>query len=262
MAIEVFNRYENKYMVNENILGKLCGRLNDYMEADEYNKNGKAYTITNLYYDTQDNHLIRTSLSKPKYKEKLRLRAYGVPDTYGKVYVEIKKKFAGLTNKRRSALILSEAYKFLETGVLPEEKQYQNRQVLSEIRYMLETHDLQPALYLAYDRIAYFGIGQRDLRISFDCNIRTRRHDLKLESGDYGKPLLENGQWLMEVKAAHSLPIWLCDLLSEYKVYPTSFSKYGVEYRQSLETKKSQKIFSFIPSISALPQTAAIAVAR
>lgn len=262
MAIEVFNRYENKYIVHEKILGELLDRLSEYMDADAYNKCGKAYTITNLYYDTPNNHLIRTSLSKPKYKEKLRLRAYGVPDAYGKVYLEIKKKVNGLTNKRRSAMILSEAYQFLETGVLPEKKQYQNRQVLSEVKYMLEMHELRPALYLAYDRIAYFGIGQRDLRISFDQKIRTRRYDLKLEPGDYGKPLLDNGQWLMEVKAAHSLPIWLCHLLSIYKIYPTSFSKYGVEYQQTLETKKTPKIFSFTPAMPELPRTAAIVATR
>jgi SPX domain protein involved in polyphosphate accumulation len=247
MVIEVFNRYENKYMLGQDILERVQGRLAEYMELDEYNKQHETYTISNLYYDTPDNHLIRTSLQKPKYKEKLRLRAYGIPNENTKVYVEIKKKFRGLVNKRRSAMQLAEAYEFLQTGIIPDEKPCQNRQVLREIAYILESHDLNPALYIAYDRKAFFGVGQHDLRISFDTNIRTRRFDLSLEAGDYGKLLLPQEQWLMEIKSSQSIPVWLSKMLSEYKIYPKSFSKYGAEYKQMLELNKPQVIYTFIP---------------
>lgn len=249
MAIEIFNRYETKYILNASVYEKVQSRISEYMELDEYNKQNETYTISNLYYDTSDNYLIRTSLQKPNYKEKLRLRAYGVPNMDEKVYVEIKKKVAGLVNKRRSSLKLNEAYDFLQTGIIPDEKPYQNRQVLKEISYMLEIHDLLPMLYLAYDRRAYFGIGQQDLRISFDCNIRTRRYDLFLESGDYGSPLLNENQWLMEIKSAQSIPVWLGRLLSEYKIYPTSFSKYGAEYTKTVAGKEQQIIYSYQPKI-------------
>lgn len=253
MAVEIFNRYEQKYLLDDKVFCAIKGELAKNMEPDEHSKDFSTYTITNLYYDTPDNHLIRTSLSKPKYKEKLRLRSYGVPDEDTKIYVEIKKKFAGKTNKRRSTLMPDEAYAFLQTGVLPEPKSYQNRQVLSEIEYILHTHELHPALYLAYDRMAMFGIGQHDLRISFDRDIRTRRYDLRLEAGDYGSPLLEDGKWLMEVKTSQSIPVWLCRLLSEHKIYPTSFSKYGAEYKSMLENTKPARIISFAPEKVNLP---------
>lgn len=247
MAIEVFNRYENKYMIDEKMFVRLQSRLSDYMEPDDYNKHGEAYTIANIYYDTQDNHLIRTSLAKPRYKEKLRIRAYGVPESDSKVYIEIKKKVAGLVNKRRSAMKLDEAYSFLEAGNLPELNPKMNTQVLREIGYILEQHELKPALYLAYDRRAYFGNGNHDLRISFDANIRTRRDDLRLESGMYGQQLLEKDTWLMEVKVGQSMPVWLTRLLSENKIYPTSFSKYGTEYMRTLKETAKPKIFVFEP---------------
>jgi hypothetical protein len=204
------------------------------MKLDEYNKTHDIYTISNIYFDTKENHLIRTSLSKPKYKEKLRLRAYGVPGSDEKVYLEIKKKVCGLVNKRRTKLKLKEAYDFVGTGIKPELKEYMNKQVLNEIEYILKIYDLEPKLYLAYDRKAFFGKTNRDLRITFDTNIRTRRYDLKLEKGDHGDLLLEEGKWLMEVKAANTLPLWLTNLLSEYRVYKTSFSKYGKEYEKLL----------------------------
>lgn len=258
MAIEVFNRFENKYMLDTDTFEKLQGRLSEHMRLDAYNEERETYTITNLYYDTPDSHLIRASLGKPRYKEKLRLRAYGVPEPGAKVYVEIKKKVSGLVNKRRSALKLEEAYAFLRSGELPEKQPWQNYQVLREIDYLLQSHKLHPMLYLAYDRRAYFGTGQSDLRISFDRNIRTRRYDLALEAGDYGVPLLEPDQWLMEIKVAMSIPIWLCRLLSDYQIYPTSFSKYGREYQQTLKTAKvPYPVYSFPAQEAVWPRIAA-----
>ena len=250
MAIEVFNRYENKYMLDTETYYKMQKRLSDYMDLDAYNKTQEFYTISNLYYDTEDDFLIRTSLQKPKYKEKLRLRAYGVPQSDSKVYFEIKKKVRGLVNKRRSGLILDEAYDILKTGTMPSTKAYMNQQVLHEIAYILQRFALKPKVYIAYDRRAYFGNSKaeaQDLRISFDTNIRTRRVDLKLEAGDYGKPLLAPEVRLMEIKVAKSMPFWLTRTLSEYKIYPVSFSKYGTEYKNSTKSLSKEAFRTDIP---------------
>ncbi len=241
MAIEVFNRYENKFLLDQTTYQKIQQRLLWYMEPDQYNRDQEFYTISNIYYDTKDNYLIRNSLAKPKYKEKLRIRSYGTPKADAKVYVEIKKKVCGLVNKRRTALKLDEAYDFVSTGIQPELKIYMNKQVMNEIAYILSLYSLEPKLYLAYDRKALFCKDDNDLRITFDTNIRTRRYDLRLESGDYGESLLERDQWLMEVKAEKSIPLWLSKLLSEHKIFPTSFSKYGVEHKRMVLRHKQLK---------------------
>lgn len=241
MAIEVFSRYENKFLLDSVTCRRLQKELLMEMEPDEYNKTHEFYTISNLYLDTEDHYLIRTSLSKPKYKEKLRLRAYGVPELNDKVYLEIKKKFYGLVNKRRTALKLDEAYKFIDTGEKPELRDYMNKQVLSEIDFFLSRYQLKPRVYLAYDRKAFFSKTNRDLRITFDTHIRTRRYDLALEMGDYGEPLLDKEQWLMEIKTPDSIPKWLTQLLTDMKVYKTSFSKYGKEYEKLLMHSRETK---------------------
>lgn len=241
MAIEVFNRSECKFLIDEDVYEALNIKFMQYMEMDDYNKAHDFYTISNIYYDTNDNYLIRNSLSKPQYKEKLRLRSYGVPNVYDKVYLEIKKKFNGFVNKRRSSLKLNEAYEFLSTGEKPELKSYMNKQVINELDYILKLYNVEPKLYLAYDRKAMFDKDNREVRITFDTNIRTRRYDLKLEAGDYGEPLLEKGKWLMEVKVGKNIPLWLSKLLSEYKIYKTSFSKYGKEYEDMLINNKNLK---------------------
>lgn len=244
MAIEVFNRYESKYLMDDNMFHIIYNRLLEYMELDAYNKNDQFYSISNIYYDTEHDSLIRNSLAKPKYREKLRIRAYGIPEKDAKVYLELKKKVFGLVNKRRTALKLSEAYEFVRTGVEPEFREGMNKQVIEEIKYFLQRYDLEPKVYLAYERIAMFCINNRDLRITFDTNIRSRRYDVLLEDGDYGEKLLYPGQWLMEVKAEKTIPMWLSRLLSDLELYRTSFSKYGNEYKKMISGKRVEERIS------------------
>jgi SPX domain protein involved in polyphosphate accumulation len=227
--------------------------LSDYMKPDAYNLTHETYPICNIYYDTPDSLFIRTSLEKPCYKEKLRLRSYGTPGPDGKAYVELKKKFRGVVNKRRSALPLHQAYTFLQTGRLPALQPGMNAQVLREIAYLLSQRELRPALYLAYQRRAYFSIDDPDLRVSFDKDIHTRRSDLLLESGVYGESLLPQGQWVMEIKAAHSYPLWLAHLLAEHAVYPISFSKYGQEYQKHIARREELCLSPFSAPLQANP---------
>ncbi len=248
MAIEIFNRFEHKYKVDDATLEKVLLTLDRHMTPDKHcGTNHGLYTIANIYYDTADNSLIRESLSKPAYKEKLRLRSYGVPNQNDTVYLEIKKKFCGLVNKRRTALRLGEAYEFLDTGKMPEMHRYMNKQVVHELEYFLKIHDLMPKVYIAYDRLAYFEKGNDDLRISFDTNIRTRRDNVALEAGDYGERLLEEGMWIMEIKTSFAKPVWLCDMLAELDLKDSSFSKYGTEYKHMLAQSREKKIY--IPAV-------------
>ncbi|MCI3921174.1 polyphosphate polymerase domain-containing protein [Paenibacillus sp. TRM 82003] len=241
MAIEVFNRYENKYLLNEVVFRRFYDRLLEYMELDEYNKQHAFYSISNIYFDTKDDALIRKSLAKPKYKEKLRLRSYGVPRPDAKAYLELKKKVFGLVNKRRTALRLNEAYAFVRTGAEPAPQDYMNKQVLHEIHYFLQRYELEPKTYLAYERMALFSKESRDLRITFDTNIRSRRYDLRLEDGDHGELLIDSNLWLMEVKAEKTIPMWLSRMLSEHRMFRTSFSKYGSEYKKYIAQSNTIK---------------------
>ena len=245
MAIEVFNRYEHKYLITREQYMHLNKVLIKYMDTDKYNKNGDLYTICNIYYDTECNDLIRTSLSKPDYKEKLRLRSYGIPsDSNSKVFLEIKKKCGGLVNKRRTALTLAQAYSFSETGIPPDIDGTMNGQVIKELKYFIELYRPVPKLFLAYDRMAFFDRESGNLRISFDTNIRTRRENVLFGYGDCGEHLLDNGMYLMEIKTSLAKPLWLTKLLCELEIKRQSFSKYGTEYkhflRQTLNTNTGE----------------------
>lgn len=235
MAIEVFNRVEKKYLIDENIYGIFYDLILPYMEADVYCADGNFYSINNIYYDTDTNELIRKSIDKPIYKEKLRLRSYGVPAMDDIVFLEIKKKFDGVVNKRRTSIRLSEAYEFLDSGIIPEKGEYLNGQVVKEINYFIDVYKPKPKVFLKYDRKALFGKEDSDLRITFDKNIRTRRDNLRLEEGEEGELLLEKGKILMEIKTTASFPLWLTSILTKYEINSTSFSKYGTEYQKFIQ---------------------------
>ena len=164
-----------------------------------------------------------------------------MPALSDKVFLEIKKKYKGLVNKRRTKLILSEAYDLTLNGIKPQEAKHINKQVLSEIEYFLSMYDLQPKVYLTYDRRAYFATDDRDFRVTFDTNIRSRREDVRLEAGNHGDLLIGNDFWLMEVKSSEAVPLWFTKILSEAEIYPTSFSKYGTEYKKNLIKEKNIK---------------------
>lgn len=225
----VFERYEKKYMLDQVQYSLLRQALKEKMQEDQYG----LHTIGNIYYDTEDYELIRTSLEKPVYKEKLRLRSYGTPRKDSVVFVELKKKYAGVVYKRRTGMELSQAQEYLKKGMRPDT---QEPQILNEIDWFLKQHMVSAKIYIAYDRIALAGKEDASLRITFDRNLRYRRTMLDLSRGDWGHELLEEGKILMEVKISQAMPLWLSRQLSKLEIYPVSFSKYGECYRKYLKS--------------------------
>ncbi len=242
MAIEVFNRVEKKYFLDKEQFTKLTEELQPYMNADAYCINGQFYSINNIYFDTDTDELIRTSIEKPVYKEKMRMRSYGIPKPDSLVFLEIKKKYKGVVNKRRTTIGLQECYDFVEKGIMPEGKEYLNPQVVKEMKYFIDFYRPHPKVFIKYDRMALFGREDSDLRITFDKNLTTRRDDLRLEHGEMGTKLLPEEMYLMEIKVPASFPMWLSSMLADLDIKNISFSKYGTEYKRYLENEILPKI--------------------
>ena len=244
MAIKSFKRYEKKFLINESQYNELIPKLLDYMNPDKYCQNNNTYSIYNIYYDTENNDVIRHSISKPYYKEKLRLRSYKVPTSKDdKVFLELKKKINGIVSKRRLSLTLGEAYEFLYNQKRPDVKDYIDNQVLNEIDYYLSKTKVYPKVFIAYERNAFFCKNNPDFRVTFDSKVLTRRNHLLLEKGSFGEDVVGSGRYLMEVKILGSIPLWFTRILSELKIYPTHFSKYGNEdMNYCLDNKQNNEI--------------------
>lgn len=219
-----FERREVKYLISAEQRRDIMKLVEEYMKPDEFGRSA----ICSVYYDTPDMLLIRRSLDRPVYKEKLRVRSYGPVSGDKAVFVELKKKYNGVVYKRRVAMTAPEA----EAYLAGETAAPQSSQIVSELDYFLKQYPgLAPAAYIAYDRQAFFGRDDPDFRITFDENIRWRDEDISLSADTAGEQLLAPGQSLMEIKIADAMPLWLAHELSALGVFKTSFSKYGGAYR-------------------------------
>ncbi len=230
----VFKRYELKFLLTAIQKERIMQAIAPYMALDQYGRS----TIRNLYFDTEDYRLIRHSIEKPVYKEKLRIRSYGKAKADGLVFVELKKKYQSVVYKRRVSMTEQQALAWLCQG----KPSPASSQITREIDYFLQFYgSLHPTVLLSYEREAYYDKNGSDFRITFDDNILCRQTDLSLESELSGSPILEPGMVLMEVKCSGGLPLWLTKVLSEERICKTSFSKYGTAYRNMIYSRKSKE---------------------
>ena len=258
-ASNLFKRVEKKYLLSGEKYAQLMTALADYITPDEYPHS----TICSMYYDTPDFKLIRASIEKPLYREKLRVRSYGVPKADSKVFVEVKKKYDGVVYKRRLKMELGELEAYLNERKEPKhflekitnsrapgapaaaqsaEEAFTDRQIYNEVNYFLDHYgNLRPMMFLSYERDAFFAKDDRDLRITFDSDITYRREDLRLEDGVFGKKLIKPDQHLMEIKVPGAMPLWLAHILDRLEIRSSAFTKYGNAYKQELTGGQAMK---------------------
>ena len=230
MAVQqVFKRYEKKYMLKGDQEERFLDAVKEHMVMDQYGE----HTICNIYFDDDIFSLFRRSIDKPKYKEKLRLRTYGVPENGDhQAFVEIKKKFDGVVYKRRVSMKLKTAENYLYNGVHPKK----DSQILREIDWFLKLHaPVKPKVLLTYRRRAFYEKDFPDFRMTIDKDITCRFDDLDLKNGVGGEKLLDEDCALLEIKIPGIMPLWMSKILSELKIFPVSFSKIGTYYTRTPE---------------------------
>ena len=222
----IFRRVEKKYRLSDRQKIKLLERVGDRLIPDVHGQS----TICSLYLDTPDHLLIRNSIDAKSYKEKLRLRSYGTPQTGSVVFLELKKKYDGVVYKRRVSMTLAEAERYLDSGETPLDSQ-----IMREIHYAMGFYRRpRPAMLIAYEREAFTVENAPDLRLTFDASVRYRDTGLFLESGSAGKVILPDGTSILEIKTGGAMPLWLSHALDECDIRPISYSKYGTAYLDTL----------------------------
>lgn len=223
MYESIFKRVEEKYMLTKEEKNIFINAIDKYIEEDKYFKS----TICSIYFDNENSDLIVNCLEKPIFKEKVRIRSYNTPTLSDDVFLELKVKYKGVVGKRRIKINLNDFYDYQKNH-----ETKNNTQIMKEISYYFEYYNLQPAVFIAYDRESYKEKGNKNLRITIDNNLRSRTDNLRLENGDKGEKYFDEDIYLLEIKTLGAMPIWLVDVLSKLKMYPTSFSKYGEIYQK------------------------------
>jgi SPX domain-containing protein involved in vacuolar polyphosphate accumulation len=223
MKKTVFERYEEKYILTNSQKESLMEALSGHIIPDVY----RGCTISNIYYDTDSFELIRTSLERPVYKEKLRLRSYGTPSGADIVFLELKKKYKGIVYKRRLTIPYNRVPQLFKADISVD-----NAQIYSEIKHFVSLYTVSEKAFISYDRVAYRGVEDQNLRITFDSKILFRKTALQLDKGVWGSELLDPNQVIMEIKIFGVFPLFLGSILSELGIFPTTFSKYGSCYKK------------------------------
>mgnify|MGYP004451096847 CR=1 FL=1 len=217
-----FKRYEMKYLITSAQRDALKEYMKTYMIEDCHGKS----VIQSVYLDTPDFLLARRSMEHPLYKEKLRMRSYGVADAQSTCFLELKKKYDAVVYKRRECMSRVELEQYIQCGTCTRDSQ-----IMRELKFAMGRYpDIAPAIHLSYEREAYYQKNDDSFRITMDENILWRIHEVNLGSGIGGTPILEPDQILVEVKTAGAIPLWLVNYFSREHIYKTSFSKYGRAY--------------------------------
>lgn len=226
--IVVMRRSELKYHLSKEQLAFFKNNIEEHMRVDKYG----LTTIFSIYFDTPTFTLINKSIERPKYKEKIRVRSYGLTNETSPVFLEIKRKNDGVVYKRRIVTTESQVNSFLN-----ENDELNKTQIGRELVAFKEKYgSLEPKYLIISDRIAYIK-DNSDVRVTLDFNPRYRIDNLNLHSSSEGIPLLEEGDAILEIKVQNSIPIWLTKILTEGKIYKTTFSKVGNAHKRETRNK-------------------------
>jgi len=232
-----FKRYEKKFLLSQEQFHPLHEIVAKHMPPDIYGE----YLVQSLYYDTSTWDIIRKSIENPVYKEKMRLRCYGVPDIDSKVFLELKKKYKGIVNKRRISFPIEELHDKTTRDIASDDKS----QIGKELDYYFKSNPVDERVHISYSREAF--ADGRGLRITFDTDIRFRTNLLDYKHPNGGLAILPDGIILMEVKTLGCMPLWMAQALSKFDIYPTSFSKYGVGYKIYVLQKGDISSWNILP---------------
>ncbi len=227
----VFVRFEKKYVVTRAQRNHLIsGFLKHGFTYDLYSPNGSTYSVYTIYYDTPDYAVIRQSLTRLSYKEKLRVRFYKYPlKENSLVFIELKKKLSGKGNKRRLPLTYREAIQLIDHHQKPTLTDMIDIQIFREIDFYLKNYTLVPFTFIKYDRLAMMDETTK-IRVTFDDNIEYTRIASLENLTDFKSLPQSKDLIVMEIKSLTNYPLWLSNLLTEQKVYSRGFSKFRNTY--------------------------------
>lgn len=229
-----FKRYEKKYLVTRGQAAAFQAALARHMEPDLFGE----YLVQNLYYDTEDWQVVRASIEKPLYKEKMRLRCYGAPHPESELYLELKKKYDGIVYKRRIAL----PAQALERRGVREALAADGSQIARELDCYMRANAPSERIYIAYRRTAFIGTGDPGLRVTFDDDVRFRLDLLDFSHPGVGGAILPRDKLLLEIKTFSAIPLWMARHLSEAGMFPTAFSKFGACYTDRILKQPERKV--------------------
>jgi len=226
--IRRFNRYELKYIVTVKEAERIISDLETLTQPDRHGGH-EGYRVVSLYYDSPDLDFFWAKIEGIKFRRKLRVRIYPEDDieavTEG--MVEIKQRINRTVQKRRLKLALEDAERLCAGSLDRNDLDPRDRQVASEVQYMVRAMHLGPTCITAYRRRAFVGgLYDAGLRITFDTDVSCRVHGLRVNQDAENHLFLPPDWCIMEVKVNDAVPDWVTSLLARHGCRLRRVSKY------------------------------------
>jgi SPX domain protein involved in polyphosphate accumulation len=228
-SVRKTNRFEIKYLTSTNVANHFKQVISTYLIPDEHGNHQGSYQVASLYYDTSDFRFFWEKLDGIKFRRKLRIRRYRssepmTPDS--PVFVEIKKRYNRVTQKRRALLPYQEALRLCNERRIPPHDP-QDTLVIEEVARMVEEYNLKPVSLLSYTRQAWIGTDYEiGLRVTFDTSLEHYPSHLQLDDLSSGLPMIAAHMTIIEIKINDRIPYWLTELVAKHNLKLVRFSKY------------------------------------
>lgn len=248
-------RYEYKYVVPEHKMDMLRQMISPFVKHDKYcqNVDNHQYTVRSIYFDTADYACYFEKVEGIKHRKKFRLRAYGQSDeASANVFFEIKRKFEHPILKNRAPAGYSTAKEMINgTGFehyQPDIIKYPHAaDDLKRFFYHFHHSRLHPVILVIYEREAFLGVHDENIRLTFDKNLRSvASPELgQLFGNEHIRHSLE-GQFILEVKFNDHFPAWMKPITATLGLVRQSASKYVIciDTHNFIKPKKLPSVYA------------------
>ena len=215
-------RHEYKYMIDTKQEAVLNLKVSALMQKDNHAMENGCYRITSLYFDDYQNSCFYENEMGTDPRSKFRVRYYN--DDTELLKLEKKTKKHGMTYKE-SCPITKEQCQMLMNGFIPSVTEGMSK-IEAELFSEMRLRNMMPKVIVSYDRIPYvYRAG--NVRITFDKNLTASGDIVYFLRGTFSKrPIMEQGQTVMEVKWDELLPSHIKNNIHIDGMQWMTFSKY------------------------------------
>ena len=223
-------RHELKYHVSQAEIPLLQSRLHLIMHHDSHVSESGSYIVRSLYFDDYMNQCFYDNENGTDPREKFRIRIY--QHSTERILLECKRKERGKTLKASCQLTRTQAESLMNHKIPVLDNQ---AQLLQKLALQMQTRLLRPVIIVEYERIPFIYI-RGNVRVTFDTNLSSSSDISSFFSEEVAKrPVMPQGQHLMEVKYDEFLPDYIYQALNMGVLRQTAFSKYYICRKYSLK---------------------------
>ncbi len=254
--ISKLDRYELKYIIPFEYVEPMTEYLMRYCTLDYHSKvsSDNFYPVNSLYFDTKNYTFLKNRLYTKNPRFNIRARSYGY-EPKPPYFLEIKYKDSNIVKKYRATIDDEEwPHMFIDpeyrTNLQGAETEMKNKEMfyITALKYAAT-----PKIFTQYRRRAFVSEIDEYVRVTMDIDMKCHLEENYTLTPDADKLIPYDNELvyvketnrtmgssvILELKCyPHQVPLWMIDMIKQFQLTRTSFSKYA----QSLLTIKELDI--------------------